>query len=440
MIKGRWWTVCLTLFVLVNGLGVGGQSESHSVSLDARQRRIALRMSPLPPAPPSPTNAVADDPRAQQLGRELFFDRGLSANGTVACSTCHDPSKAFGDGRPVAEGLGLMDRHTPSLLNVAHHRWFFWDGRADSLWAQALEPLEEPKEMGSNRVAVARHVYTRPRLRAQYEALFGPLPNLDDPKRFPTAARPWPESPQHEQHRAWLQLSEADRAASNRVFVNIGKSLEAYQRQLVSADAPFDRFVAGLRDHDLTKLAAMSPAAVRGYQLFVGKAQCRTCHFGPNFTDREFHNTRVPPRKTDVAGGEGAGSRPDPGRHRGIRRLKRSPFTATSEYSDERDGAGRQKLATLVNAARLWGSFKTPSLRNVSRTAPYMHQGQFRTLRDVVEFYNTLEGATAVDHHAETVLVPLRMSDAEVDDLVEFLQALDGAPVSDLLGDPNSAK
>ena len=406
------------ILVLLSAMGV---ADAPITEWTPRERRIAMRMSPLPSVPPSPTNRFADDPGARRLGQRLFFDPALSSSGEVACSTCHDPAFGFSDGRPLAKGVAMIERHTQSLLNVAYNRWFLWDGRADSLRSQALVPMEEPREMGSTRTTVAHYLFDSPTLRAAYESLFGPLPDLSDDERFPLAARPMPGDMEHPHHRAWLGMSEQDRTSIDRVFANVGKAIAAYERQLISKNSAFDRFVDGLRENDPKKLAELSPSAQRGFRLFIGKANCRTCHFGSNFTDREFHNTRVPPLEGQIPS--------DPGRHRGIEKLLASPFNAKSVYSDQRSGPVRQKLDSLVNGPRFWASFKTPTLRGVSRSAPYMHQGQFGSLRRVVEYYNTLEGAIVLDHHAETVLVPLGLTEGEIDDLVSFLESLEGQPL-----------
>ena len=154
---------------------------------------LILAMGELGDPPPDPTNAVADDPRAARLGQFLFFEQRLSGTGTIACATCHEPGRSWTDGREVAEGLGTLTRHTPSLWNVAYNRWFFWDGRADSLWSQALSPLEHPDEHGGSRLQYAHLVHGDPELRAAYERVFGPLPELEDTERFPPEGRPVPD-------------------------------------------------------------------------------------------------------------------------------------------------------------------------------------------------------------------------------------------------------
>ncbi|MEC9157618.1 MAG: hypothetical protein VYB77_05775, partial [Planctomycetota bacterium] len=145
------------------------------------------------------------------------------------------------------------------------------------------------------------------------------------------------------------------------------------------------------------------------------------CHAGPMITTGEFHNIGVPP----VAGGMPT----DSGRHAGTSIVKRDPFNAAGEWSDHPEGGRARMVRTLVETPDNWGRFRTPSLREVSRTAPYMHEGRFETLEDVVRFYSTLEGAVQLDHHQESVLEPLHLDDEEVAQLVAFLESLDGQPV-----------
>jgi cytochrome c peroxidase len=398
---------------------------------ESEKQRI-LRHSPLPPVPIDETNQVADDPRAVLLGQFLFFDERLSTNGKVSCATCHDPRKAFADEKPVAEGIAQAARHTPALWNVAYNRWFFWDGRADSLWAQALQPIENPVEMGFSRLGVMHHIARDRPLREAYESVFGLLPDVTDSTRFPAKGRPVADQPDHPEHRAWQSMSESDRHAANAVMANVAKAIAAYERKLVSRDSPFDRFAAALRSNDLKGVAEYPDAAKRGLNLFFGRGNCRFCHGGPNFTDGEFHTTRIPPR--------GGGPARDAARYDGVELVKRDPFSAAGRYSANSGGPGAEKIETLVNKPDNWGLFKTPSLRNVARTAPYMHQGQFATLREVLQFYSTFDGALPPDHHArETILRPLNMSDAEMDDLIAFLESLtDTAIDPKLMKRPNS--
>jgi cytochrome c peroxidase len=204
--------------------------------------------------------------------------------------------------------------------------------------------------------------------------------------------------------------------------------LAAYQRRLVSRDAPFDTFAAGLREGDAERLGALGPAAQRGLKLFVGEANCRLCHSGPNFTDGEFHNIGVPP--------SGGGLPLDPGRYRGVPVLQRDAFRADGPFSDDRDGPAARRARVVANGPDNWGRFKTPSLRNAAETAPYMHQGQLATLEDVLRFYSTLEDAVQLDHHREQVLRPLNLTDQQLADIRAFIESLTGRPLPETLTRP----
>jgi cytochrome c peroxidase len=394
----------------------GNAAESATpIEFSPKERSIILQFSPLPPLPPDPTNSFADDPLAARLGHALFFDKGMSSNGQVACATCHDPSHSFTDGKPLAQGVGQSVRHSAALWNVAYNRWFFWDGRTDTLWAQALRPMETESELGASRLHIAHHIHDDANLRRMYEEVFGPLPPLSDTSRFPVSARPVVDNPTHPEQQAWAGMREDDQRLANRVFVNVGKSLAAYERQIVSGNSAFDAFAAALRDNDTIKMADYPVAAQRGLKLFIGKGNCRLCHSGPNFTDGEFHDTRL--RTPD-----GAPPR-DPGRYVGAAQVLGDPFNAKGAFSDDPTGAAAGKLDFLANSPQNWGLFKTPSLRNVAVTAPYMHLGQIATLPDVLRHYSTLKDA-ADSHHPERILIRLDLTEQEIDDLLAFLATL----------------
>jgi cytochrome c peroxidase len=357
-----------------------------------------LQHSPLPPPPANETNARADDPRAAALGQALFFDPRLSKGGTISCATCHQPEKSFTDGRALSKGAADGRRHTPSLWNVAYNRWLFWDGRADSLWSQALHPIEDPVEMAGSRDAVLAAVSGDRRLRSAYEAVFGPLP-----------------------------AHGASRPEVSRAFANLGKAIEAYERRLLSRRAPFDVFVEGFRENDAAKQAALSPAARRGLKLFLGRGNCRTCHTGPTFSDGEFHAIALPPA-TGV---------PDPGRLEGIERVVTDEFGAGGAYSDRTDGPRAQNVRYLSRVApQARGQFKTPTLRNVARTAPYMHDGRLATLPDVLAHYSRLENRPPAGPHQEAILTPLALSREETSDLLAFLDALTDTSLDPALARP----
>ncbi len=420
--------IAVSLFALVRpALAAPGAHASQSSLFTPTELAQIYALSPLGAPLPDPTDRVAQDPRAVQLGQYLFFYPQFSANGKISCATCHQPARAFTDGRAVAKGLALETRNTPTVLNAAFNHWFFWDGRADSLWSQPLQVFENPTEMGTDRLHVDHVLYANRASRRAYEQVFGPMPPLADLARFPLHARPTvnPESPLG---RAWRAMTPADRVAANRVFSNVGKVIEAYERRLVSGHSAFDRYVAGLKKHDPAELAALSPAAQRGLRIFVGPGHCTLCHSGPNFTDSQFHDIGLP-----LLPGEA----PDSGRAAGIREIKKNSFNAAGIYSDAPSGQAKDRIEFLPPAAAQLGKFKTPTLRNVALTGPYMHDGRFKTLRQVVQFY--AKGKEAAGHgrlmgkrEATLNLIP-HFTPPQVTDLVAFLKSLTGAPLPPVL-------
>ena len=204
-----------------------------------------LWIGSLPALPPDPSNKVADDERAVALGQQLFFDTRLSVNGKVACATCHLPEQEFQDGKPLGQGVGTTARRTMPIAGTAYSPWLFWDGRKDSLWAQALGPLESPVEHGGSRTQYA-HLIDQA-YRAEYEALFGSLPNLSDSTRFPAAAGPVADSVTRA---AWEQMTPADREAVTRIYANIGKAIAAYERKITPGPSRFDQYVDALLKGD----------------------------------------------------------------------------------------------------------------------------------------------------------------------------------------------
>jgi cytochrome c peroxidase len=387
------------------------------------------RRSPLVEIPGDPTNRIADSEQAAALGQFLFFDKRLSANGEIACANCHQPARGFSDGQTVAIGLAAGRRNTPTLLNVAFNHWFFWDGRADSLWSQALQPLEGSLEEGGDRLNIVHLVATDGALGAAYQRVFGPLPPLDDTTRFPPHARPDPD-PQSPMARVWRAMATADRTEVDRVFSNLGKAIEAYERRLISGASPFDTYVEGLRTGDAAKQATLSPAAMRGLKLFVGAANCGVCHTGPTLSDGEFHNLGLPLRH---------GVETDVGRADGMALLQADIFNAAGRFSDDPMGPSGQRLSFLPSPKSQRGAFKTPSLRNVALTASYMHDGRFATLPEVLEFYAqgkaASHGRVVGARDANLTLVPSLTPDQRAD-LLAFLMTLTGVPPPASLTEP----
>jgi cytochrome c peroxidase len=401
-----------TLVVVVALAGLLGALLAHesrdtsAVSWTAKERRAIQRLSlaSLPLKPRDPSNRVADDRAAAELGHRLFFDRGFSANGRVSCSSCHLPKRGLQDGRPVGRGLGRTVRRTMPLGGVAYATWLFWDGRRDSLWAQALTPLESRVEHRITRTFAARRIATH--YRRSYERVFGKLPLL---RALPPAAGPlgFPS-----ERRAWRRLTAEQREAVDRVFANLGKAIAAYERTLRPAPGRFDRFAAALaRGDEEAAASVLSPAEAQGLKLFVGEAHCTNCHRGSLLTNGAFHNTGVP-----------QGAKRDRGRSDGARAVVVDPFNCLGPFSD---GSPRDCTALRFLVRRgpqLSGAFKVPSLRDVASRPPYTHAGHFRTLRDVLEHYRRAPAASV----GTSELDPLALSNSQLREIEDFLRTLDG--------------
>lgn len=306
------------------------------------------------------------------LGQALYFDKRLSIDGTVSCATCHDPATAFADRNGVALGVAGRSgtRNVPTTLNAMFNQSQFWDGRARSLEEQAMQPLLNPLEMGMpDREAVVTRLNAIPEYRESFAAVFG------------------------------------TRAIT---FENVARAIASYERTLLSADSPFDRFMAG-------DPRAITESQKRGWKLFRGKANCIACHTftreSPFFTDNKFHNTGITAGDLDLTE-----------LLNGVR-LK---------ASNELDSRGLGELAHTERFTELGrflitrktedaGAFKTPTLRDVELTPPYMHNASEKTLLDVMRFYN--EGGKKNGYLDEKIR-PLNLTDEELSDLVEFMRAL----------------
>ena len=369
----------------------------------------SLWIGSLPVLPPDPSNGFADDPNAARLGQAIFFDTRFSSNGEVSCATCHQPELMFTDGLPLGEGVGTTTRKTMTIIGTAYSPWLFWDGRKDSQWAQALAPMESAVEHGGTRTQYAHLMGEN--YRAEYEAVFGALPDLSDGARFPDAAGPVEDEAARA---AWEAMAPEDRQAVTQVYVNMGKSIAAYERLIMPGPSRFDEYVAGMLDEGgAVSESALTADELAGLRLFIGRAQCIKCHNGPLFTNNDFHNTGVPaaPRLP-----------PDDGRASGVAQVLEDEFNCLSPWSD----AGEQDCAELrfvtPEGGQLLGAFKPPSLRNVDQTAPYMHAGQYATLEDVLLHYNHPPAAP----RGRSELEPLGLTVRERGQLVAFLRALNG--------------
>ena len=286
----------------------------------------------------SPDKDLPTDEAA--LGKMLFFDPILSSDKSVSCGSCHKPEHGFADNLPFSFGVDstLTTRNTPTVKNVLARTKYFWDGRAVTLEEQALKPIENPDEMNLPITEAIKRLNADPLYRKAFKKIFRKKANP----------------------------------------LNLSHAIAAYEKTLESNNTAFDRYSNG----DKT---AMSEAAIRGREIFVEKANCFECHFGPDFTQDEMINIGI---------------------------------YDGNKYNDK-------GLGGITGKAKDNGRFKVPGLRNVANTAPYMHNGMFATLREVIDYYNDpdriIPGAVNVDPRLKK---PLNLTEQEKQDLEAFLMAL----------------
>jgi cytochrome c peroxidase len=378
----------------------------------------SLSLKQLQVAPLDPSNAVDGVPAAVDLGKRLFNDERFSRNQSVSCATCHDAKQHFQDGLPLGRGVGIGSRRSMPIVGAAHSPWLFWDGRKDSLWSQALGPLEDGVEHGGNRLRFAHLMRTH--YRGDYAAIFGPMPEL---AHLPHDASPVGTPVEQS---AWSKIERSAQEDVNRVFANLGKAIAAYESTLTHGESRFDRYVDATVGGNPRAQQILSRQEVNGLRIFIGKGQCIDCHSGPLFTDQHFHNTGVPPRDA---------SRPDRGRASAIASVRTDEFNCLGRLSDAKPEQCQELRFMVTDDPTLVGAFKTPSLRDVALRPPYMHAGQFDSLEQVIRHY-MLAPAAAVGHtelaHGDpghTKRSPIRLSEQEVRNLVSFLGTLSGSVV-----------
>jgi cytochrome c peroxidase len=328
-----------------------------------------------------PSNRVSGDKNAIDLGERLFFERRLSVNGEISCSRCHLPERNWSDGLPRAVGLKEVDRNAPSVVNVRYLRWFGWDGAHDSLWAQSINPILDPRELGMSAASVAKFIRSDRDFVCRYRKTFGAAPGADDEK----------------------------------ILVDVAKALASFQETLVSGRTAFDEFRDALVRGDKTSMAKYPETAQRGLKLFIGKGACDVCHSGPVFTNGEFHDTGVP---FFVRPGE-----VDSGRYGGIKKLLADRTNLLGPYNDDPKRATAIGTRHVSLEHRNFGEFKVPSLRNLESSMPYMHNGSLASLRDVVKHYSEIS-PDRLHSDGEAILKPLQLTQTEVDDLTAFLETL----------------
>jgi cytochrome c peroxidase len=411
--------------------------------------------------PPDPSNRYVGDAGAELLGKRFYFDPRFSGRATLvdtlgrprasarapkgepinlACVSCHDPSRGGSDVTSippqVSIGAGWYDVNSQPTTNAAYHSIYYWNGRSDSLWSQVLAVTESGVSMNADRVQVVRvmHDYYA----SEYSAIFTEYPLPFSETSDELAARLDANGECLLVNDAFDCMSAADRRTITRAYVNFAKAIGAYEYRLISRDSELDRWVAEGQTSE-----RISDAAIRGAKLFVGKASCIDCHNGALLSDMSWHNVGVPqlgdavPRVADCPKDHPACDCESPlnclpfGIYDGLSRLKKSAFLRTSEWSDDPSDLSRQSFYDLELVDRMKGAWRTPSFRDVALTAPYMHNGYYATLEEVVQHYNlAVEGADAVGDPSVQIH-PLALTEAEESDLVAFLKTLTGAPVAE---------
>jgi cytochrome c peroxidase len=426
-------TQLISLLVLTVASACAGSGAKGNVGPGSddpvRLRLEALSPAQLPEPPADPTNAHLLDPRAAELGKKLFFDPRFSGplldeanngepgtlghqgeTGKVACVGCHVPTSGFSDTRStraqISLGSSWTHRRAKPLLDVAFAQLLNWDGSHDAAFSQPFTPIEDPVEFNSSRLFVAQQI--KRLYRAEYEAIFGALPALEKYAPVAAADAGCSEIPTDVAHGVCIKPGYDDPEVT-RIVVNMGKAIQAYTRQLRCGQSRFDAWMAG---NEL----ALSADEQAGAKLFVGKAGCDSCHSGPFMTDRSFHNVGLHEDYrffvVPIV---------DHGAATGLATMLKEPLNSKGEYSDGYDGR-LDYLPTDVSSFD--GAFSTPGLRCVNKRPSFMHTGQFRSLEDVVNFFN--KGGDSEGFQGTSENVARGLTADERAQLVAFLRTLDG--------------
>ncbi len=341
------------------GLGILIGGALVCTTLVGAGSRMINLFGPLPQPPQLKSEEV-------ELGKKLFFDGRLSGDGTTFCASCHIPEKAYTDGEPLSAGYPntLYFRNTPTLINAGFKKFLYWDGRlpGNDLPTVIRDHLSEAHFMQADGRLIIERLRQVPEYEETFKKVYGGEPS----------------------------------------YGKILNALSAFVKSLTSEEIPFDKYLNGDRK-------ALSAGAERGLFLFKGKAGCNRCHAGPLLTDERFHRLGVPENPQIFE---------DPLRHITFRRFFKT--LGVEGYASLRHDVGLYAITKEEKDRRL---FKTPSLREVSRTSPYMHNGVFKSLEEIVSFYDKGDGSSDKD----PLLKPLNLSDREKKDLVEFLGSLSGA-------------
>ncbi len=315
------------------------------------------------------------------------------------------PERQFQDGLRVGHGIADGTRRTMPLAGTAYHPFFFWDGRKDSQWSQALGPLENPVEHGADRTMLVQLIAAH--YRTDYVAVFGNLPNLGT---LPPHAAPAGSA---ESVAAWETLTAEQQRDINRAFSNIGKAIAAFERTIPLPSTRFDEFAAALVAGDQSTADKLLTEQERnGLKLFLTQGDCVRCHGRTQFSDMQFHNIALP----------GNSEATDSGRKTAVFALRDDPFNCLGEFSDAKEPRNCLEIKLMrVDMPDQVGAFKSPSLRGVAQRPPYMHNGQFATLHDVLVHYNN---APKAEYGTSKLTNPRKLTDQQLDELEAFLRTL----------------
>lgn len=403
--KPRRWGIFLggaiAAAVLVFGLEMGwGRTDPGTKAVSSRSPKPVIS-KPLPVPQPGPlarprsleqvglpvqqtmAEIPPDNPQNPEkiaLGEKLFFEARLSADGTVACASCHNPALAFTDGRPTSVGFKgrVGQRNAPSVINALYNKAQFWDGRAKTLEDQARFPITNPSEMGQPSLdAAVAQIAAIPEYRQAFQRVFGRAPNGPD----------------------------------------LLRAIASYERTLISFDSPFDHFIAGDQK-------ALGASAKRGWEIFNTRAHCNRCHAAVNrdveyFTDFDFHNIGIGIIKHHVV----------PMALKAERLIQKGDLPAVDRAAIQSDMSVLGRFLLTRKEADI-ASFKTPNLRNVLVTGPYFHDGSQATLWDVMDHYNKGDGLK--NPWLDEDIQPLALTESDIDDVVAFLASLTSADYKEL--------
>ena len=463
---------------LITRMGILDPRPAPREALSDKELRVTLGAMALADISSPPANSR--DQRLAAFGKKLFFDTRLSSNGQVACATCHIPDKSFTDGLPTGRGVGITNRNTPTIINSGLGHWFFWDGRADSLAAQALGPLENPNEHGLTRSSLA--VAIEKFHGASYGALFG-----EAAVGQPNIAGFTPQKPNANTNvigiagytlasiGPYKRLTSLLKLASNQsiqpsalvaqalqpeqpgqrilrpesaaiVVANAALAIAAWEKLQIANQSPFDGFMKKVRANPDRPLAELADGtALAGLRIFTGKGNCILCHRGASLSDQQFHNIglgdtarleELPVKAwlADVVGrakGQIEVLASEFNCRAGIfEKASAGPDAAAAAASRIHSESCREQEFADPDNLETVGAFKTPTLRNVAVTGPYFHDGRAASLDDVLDHYDHLKTKPAIGHREES-LRPLNLSAQEKSDLKAFLESLT-SPVRDL--------